>query len=184
MASLFMVRTMSGGDQVGGGHADEHVGPHHQVGQLALLLLPVGDLGDLLLGPVHLGVALVQSAELVAQGDVLETGLEQQLGDGDGGGTGPGEHHLHVLLLLAHHLQGVGEAGQGDDGGAVLVVVEDGDVALLLQLALDLKAPGGGDVLQVDAAEGTGDVVDGLDKLVHVLGLDAQGGRRPRRQSA
>ena len=57
----------------------------------------------------------------------------------------------------------------------MLVVVEDGDVALLLQLALDLKAPGGGDVLQVDAAKGAGDVVDGLDKLVHVLGLDAQG---------
>ena len=33
-----------------------------------------------------------------------------------------------VLLLLAHHLQGVGQACQGNDGGAVLVIVEDGDV--------------------------------------------------------
>ena len=57
---------------------------------------------------------------------------------------------------------------------AVLVVVEHGDVALLLQLPLDLKAAGGGDVLQIDATEGAGDVVDSLDKLVHVLGLDAQ----------
>ena len=43
---------------------------------------------------------------------------------------------------------------EGDDGGAVLVVVEDGNVALFLQLPLDFKAAGGGDVLQVDAAEG------------------------------
>ena len=57
----------------------------------------------------------------------------------------------------------------------MLVVVEDGNVALFLQLPLDLKAPGGGNVLQVDAAEGAGDQVDGVDKLVHVLGLDAQG---------
>ena len=52
--------------------------------------------------------------------------------------------------------------------------MEDGNVALFLQLPLDLKAPGGGDVLQVDAAEGAGNQVDGVDKLVHILGLDAQ----------
>ena len=86
----------------------------------------------------------------------LTPGGEQQLDDGDGGGAGAVDDDLHVLHLLAHHLQGVGQARQGDDGGAVLVVVEDGDVAALLQLALDLKAPGGGDVLQVHAAEGAG----------------------------
>ena len=56
----------------------------------------------------------------------------------------------------------------------MLVIVEDGDVTHLLQAALNLKAPGSGNVLQVDAAEGTGDIVHGLDKLVHVLGLDTK----------
>ena len=56
----------------------------------------------------------------------------------------------------------------------MLVVVEDGDVALFLQFPLDFKAPGGGNVLQIDAAEGAGNEVYGVDKFVHVLGLDAQ----------
>ena len=56
----------------------------------------------------------------------------------------------------------------------MLVVVEDGDVALFLELALDLKAARRGDVLEIDAAERAGDVVHRLHKLVHVLRLDAQ----------
>ena len=49
---------------------------------------------------------------------------------------------------------GVGHRRQRDDGGPMLVVVEDRDVERLLQAPLDLEAPGGGDVLEVDAAEG------------------------------
>ena len=56
----------------------------------------------------------------------------------------------------------------------MLVVVEDGDVALGLQLLLDLEAPGRRDILQVDAAEGSGEQIYGVDELVHILGLDAQ----------
>ena len=163
-----------GGDGAGSGHADEHVGAHQHVGQGAGLLLQVGDLGHLLLDPVQALPALIDDALPVAHGHILEPGGQQQLDDGDGGGAGTGGDHLHVLLLLAHHFEGVGQAGQGDDSGAVLVIVEDGDVALLLQLLLDLKAPGSGDVLQVDAAEGAGYQVHGVDELVHVLGLDAQ----------
>ena len=64
-----------------------------------------------------------------------------------------GGDDLHVLFLLADDLQRIGETRQRDDGGAVLVVVEDRDVALFLQLALDLEAAGRGDILKVDAAE-------------------------------
>ena len=35
----------------------------------------------------------------------------------------------------------------------MLVVVEDRDVAALLELFLDLKAPGGGDIFEIDPAE-------------------------------
>ena len=140
-------------------------------------MVQVGYLGHLLLDPVQALPAGVDGPLPVTHGDVPEPGGQQQLGDGDGRRAGAGGDDLHVFPALAHHLQGVEQSRQGDDGGAVLVVVEDGDVALLLQLPLDLKAPGGGDVLQVDAAEGAGDVVDGVHELVHVLGLHAQGER-------
>jgi hypothetical protein len=55
--------------------------------------------------------------------------------------------------LLADDPQRVGQRGQHDDRGAVLVVVEDRDVEQLAQPALDLEAARRGDVLEVDAAE-------------------------------
>ena len=77
--------------------------------------------------------------------------------------------------VLAHHLQSVGQSGQDHHSGAVLVVVEDGDGAALLQLPLDLKAAGRSDVLQVDAAEAALEQGHGVDDLVHVLAVNAQG---------
>ena len=56
----------------------------------------------------------------------------------------------------------------------MLIVVEHGDVADLLQTALHLKAAGRGDVLQIDAAEAAGEQVAGADDLVHVFAPDAQ----------
>ena len=53
----------------------------------------------------------------------------QQLHDGDAGRARAAGHHLHVLDLFAHHLQRVGQGGQHHHGGAVLIVVEHGDVA-------------------------------------------------------
>ena len=57
----------------------------------------------------------------------------------------------------------------------MLVVVEDGDIAALLESALDLKAPGGRDVPQIDAAKRPGQQRHGVDDLIHVVGPDAQG---------
>ena len=80
-----------------------------------------------------------------------------------------------MVDTIAGHPHGVEQGGGHHDGGAVLVVVEHGDVAHLLQAALHLEAAGGGDVLQVDAAEALGDQGDGLHQLVHVLGVHAEG---------
>jgi hypothetical protein len=55
----------------------------------------------------------------------------------------------------------------------VLVVVEHRDVEGLAQAALDLEAPGGGDVLQVDPAVAGGEQLDRADDLVGVLGGQA-----------
>ena len=66
--------------------------------------------------------------------------------------------------------------GSGDDDGrAMLVVVEDGDVQLTLQRLLDLKALGAFDVLKVDAAEGGGDGLAGRDDAGCIVGVDADG---------
>ena len=62
-------------------------------------------------------------------------------------------------------------AGAGDDRRAVLVIVEDRDVHDLLQLFLDVEALGPLDVLEVDAAEGRLENLDGADDLVGILGV-------------
>src|SRR3989442_1116597 len=82
----------------------------------------------------------------LAAADVPPARLHQELADRDAGGADPDEHDAQVLHRLSDHLRGVQEPGEDDDGRAVLVVVEDGDVELLTQPALDLEAARGGDV--------------------------------------
>ena len=65
--------------------------------------------------------------------------------------VGTGRSDFDVLDLLAHNLQGVEHGGQHHNGGAVLIVVENRNVTLFLELFLDFKAPGRGDILQIDA---------------------------------
>ena len=79
-----------------------------------------------------------------------------------------------VRKTLVYHFQRIGKARQGDDGGAVLVVVEDGNIAALLEFALDLKAAGCGDILQVHAAEGAGQQGHRIDDVIHVVAADAK----------
>ncbi len=55
----------------------------------------------------------------------------------------------------------------------MLVVVEDRDVELLAQPALDLEATRSRDVLEVDSTEDGRDGDDRADDLVHILGGQA-----------
>ena len=82
------------------------------------------------------------------------------------------EGDLHVGHVAAHDLEGVDEAGEGDAGGALLVVVPDRDLALLAQRVEDAEALGLGDVFEVHAAEPGLHELDELDELVRVLGVD------------
>ena len=103
----------------------------------------------------------------------LHARREQQLQDGRTGRARAGHDDADVLDRLAHDAQRVGQRGEDDDRGAVLVVVEDGDVEGLAQPRLDLEAARGGDVLEVDAGEARGDGLDDLDDRVGVLGVQA-----------
>jgi len=156
--------------QVADRHAEEDVGAVERLGQGALL----GLLGEEVLVGVHaLGAALVANALAVDEHDVLglDAHLHDQLGDGDGGGAGARDHDLQVGQFLALQQRRVDQPGGGDDRGAVLVVVEDGDVHGLLQLLLDVEAFGSLDVLEVDAAEGRFEHLAGADDLVGVLAV-------------
>ena len=99
--------------------------------------------------------------------------LEQDLGDRDAGRAGTGDHHAGRLRVAAGQPESVGQCGQRDDRGAVLVVVEDRDVEQRLEPVLDLEAAGRGDVLEVDPAEAGRQPGDGLDDLLGVRGRQA-----------
>ena len=84
----------------------------------------------------------------------------------------PLQTSLVVVDLAAGEVERVDQAGGGDDGGAVLVVVEHRDVHQLAQALLDDEALRRLDVLQVDAAEAGAEQLDAVDDLVDVLGGD------------
>ena len=164
-----------GGEGAGSRDADEHIDPPDDVPELAGFFLQIGDLGHFLLDPVEVFPAGVNGAGTVGHDDVVISGRQKQLDNGDGGGACARGDYLDLLLPLAHHLEGIGEAGQGDDGSAVLVIVEHGDVARFLQLPFNFKTPGSGNVLQIDATKGAGDEGNGIDKFIHIFGFDTKG---------
>jgi hypothetical protein len=129
------------------------VGAGNDVGQLAL----VGLLGINRFPAVHqLLAALIDEAFDVVDPDVLAFRAErdEQIEAGERGRTRARGDDLCLLDRLSGQFQTVQDRGGDDDRGAVLVVVEDGDVHLLAQLGLDLEALRRLDVFQVDAAEG------------------------------
>ena len=75
--------------------------------------------------------------------------------------------------MLADDLERVEQRRHRHHRGPVLVVVEDGDVDLLLEPLLDLEAARRGDVLEVDAAEGRGHQPHRVDDLLRVVGVEA-----------
>ncbi len=98
-------------------------------------------------------------------------GLDQ-LDAGDAGRARAVDHELGLLDVAPGHFQRVEQAGRGDDGGPVLVVVEDRDVHQLLEPLLDDEAVRRLDVLEVDAAEGGAEIAHAVDEGVGVLGID------------
>ena len=131
-------------------------------------------MGHLFLDPVQALTSFIDGAFPVTHDDILKTGGQEQLYDGNGGRARAAGDDPDFLFLLADHLQGVHHTGQGNDGGTVLVVMEDRNITYFLEFALDLKTSGSGNVLQVNAAEGTGDQGDGVHDLIHVFALNTQ----------
>ena len=76
--------------------------------------------------------------------------------------------------VAAGQMQRVDQTGDGDDGGAVLVVVKDRDIHRLAQPLLDDETVRRLDVLQIDAAEGWAELAHAIDEFVDVLGSNFQ----------
>ena len=79
---------------------------------------------------------------------------DQQVQAGQRRRAGAGGDELDLGDVLADMLQRIEDRRADDDGGAVLVVVEDRDLHALAQLRLDVEALRRLDVFEVDAAEG------------------------------
>src|SRR3546814_939148 len=60
---------------------------------------------------------------------------------------------LDILEITVRQIAGIDNPGRSDDSGAVLVVMEHGDVHSLAQRLRDHEAFGRLDILQIDAAE-------------------------------
>ena len=64
----------------------------------------------------------------ITHGDLRETVGEKKLCDGNSGTSGTIYNNSAVFFFLAGYFQGVDDAGQNNDGGSVLVIVEYRDI--------------------------------------------------------
>ena len=79
---------------------------------------------------------------------------------------------LHILDLFARDVQRVDQTRRTDHRGAVLVIMEDGNIHRLLQLALDHETLGRLDILEVDAPERRPHQLDRRDEGVDVFSIE------------
>ncbi len=93
---------------------------------------------------------------------LLHAERHQQVHTGDSRRTRAGNHHPHVRDVFFHHPQTVENSGGADNGGTVLIVVEDRNIHPLAQLLLDVETLWRFNIFEVDAAKG------GLQRGHHV----------------
>ena len=80
----------------------------------------------------------------------------------------PRKHHANFVDALTGQVQCVEKRGAGDDGGAVLVVVEHRDLQLAAQALLDVETLRRLDVFEVDASERRLERFDDPDDLLGI----------------
>ncbi len=91
-------------------------------------------------------------------------------GAGNGAGSGPVENHANLRDVFAGDFQGIQQRGRGDNGRAVLIVMENGDFHGAPQLFFDQETLRRLDVFEIDAAEGRLKHLTGTDYLAGIMG--------------
>ena len=99
--------------------------------------------GYLFLRGIEAGRTGIQYPLPVAQRDMFQSQRHEQLGAGDPCGSGAVDHGGNLSHFLSHQLQRIDQRCAYDNGRAVLIVVEYGDIQFLPQPPLNFKAPGG-----------------------------------------
>ena len=120
--------------------------------------------------------ALIDHAGTVDENDVLMRHAHafEKLHAGDGGGAGAVRHHPDVRNVASGQVKRIDQACRRDDGGAVLVVMEDRNLEALAKLLLDDETFRRLDILEIDAAEARRKHGHGLDEFLGVLRIDLE----------
>lgn len=108
----------------------------------------------------------------VEDDDVADAGVEKHVDACDARGSGAGDDHAQVGEGAVEEARGVAQCRIDDDGGAVLVVVHDGDGEAFVEAAFDLEAAWCGDVFEVDGRKRGRDAHDGVDDFVNIVGVE------------
>ena len=157
-----------GRQHAGGRAAQKHVRAVDRIGHRARLgFLRKAGFGLV----VATGAAFVNHPLGIANEDVLKAHAQthHHVQAGQRGSAGARDRDFDAANVFAYQLQTVEQRGAGDDGRAVLVVVEHRNVHALAQLALDVEALGRFDVFEVDAAQRGFERGNHVDEFVGVV---------------
>ena len=97
------------------------------------------------------------------------------LGYGDSCCAGAVHNHLDFVDFFICDFERVQKSRCHNDSRAVLIVVKNGYIALFLKLSFYLKAARSGNILKVYTAEGAAYQINGVDNLINILALYADG---------
>jgi hypothetical protein len=104
----------------------------------------------------------------------ISPSFDHELQARDTSGSSAVDHDLDILNILLLDLERVDETSEAHDGSTVLIVMENWNVHHFLELLLNIKAVWALDVLQVDTGEAWRKILDTVDEIIWVLGVDTE----------
>ena len=122
---------------------------------------------------IQIRASRVDGAATITDDHSRNADRRQEFGDSHARGSGAIDHNKEVLESLVDDFDGVGQRGQDDDGGSVLVVVKHGNVELLDEPLFDCDASRGRNIFEIDAAKRRGEAPDDFDNRVYVVCVKA-----------
>ena len=140
-------------------------------------MILIRDLRHLLLDRIETFSTLIDSAMAVRHDDVLKAHRHHELDDGNAGGTSTTRYDLDIMNILADYLQCIDKTRHRDDCGTVLIIMENRNIANLLQLLFNLKAAWCRNVLEINTAEAACKKGNCLHDIIRILRTDAERNR-------
>ncbi|MCY1524544.1 hypothetical protein D9M68_594830 [compost metagenome] len=122
------------------------------------------------------GATFINDALGIAQNDVFRRKPEglDEFDAGDRRRTCPIADKTRGLHVAPGDVQRIDQPCGRDDGGAMLIVMEDRDIHYLAQALLDDETVRRLDILEIDAAEGRTEEAHTIDELLRVRRIDLE----------